>query len=273
MRPATLAVQSRPKRDPHGAALSQDGRAAEATAEATPLSGVDNIVITIPAACAGGSDPRPFPFTATPCPSCWWTGFWSRSHTTSPSGLGSRDGLGGANDRVRGPARRTRSAWVVPVTLVVLAAFGQYQRLWTFVGQRDYEAVVKGVDRRHARGRRRDRAAAPGRRRTPIRSVSQALHGRRRERGDAAGSVIALFFLLALALLIGARFLVQLVIDGRVRSFRVGQGSPRRADRRRRRRRPAGGARADPQPGSCGCGRSASSTTIRASSGSRTSTA
>ncbi|MBV9003491.1 MAG: polysaccharide biosynthesis protein, partial [Solirubrobacterales bacterium] len=35
--------------------------------------------------------------------------------------------------------------WVVPVTLVVLAAFGLYQRLWTFVGQRDYEAVVKGV--------------------------------------------------------------------------------------------------------------------------------
>ena len=33
----------------------------------------------------------------------------------------------------------------MPVTLVVLAAFGQYQRLWTFVGQRDYEAVVKGV--------------------------------------------------------------------------------------------------------------------------------
>src|SRR5215472_12006525 len=35
--------------------------------------------------------------------------------------------------------------WVVPVTVIVLAAFGQYQRLWTYVGQRDYEAVVKGV--------------------------------------------------------------------------------------------------------------------------------
>src|SRR4051812_16038515 len=35
--------------------------------------------------------------------------------------------------------------WVVPVTLAVLAGFGVYQRLWTFVGQRDYEAVVKGV--------------------------------------------------------------------------------------------------------------------------------
>src|ERR1700685_3941375 len=35
--------------------------------------------------------------------------------------------------------------WVVPVSLIVLAAFGQYERLWSFVGQRDYEAVVKGV--------------------------------------------------------------------------------------------------------------------------------
>ena len=31
------------------------------------------------------------------------------------------------------------------MTLLVLAAFGVYQRLWTFVGQRDYEAVVKAV--------------------------------------------------------------------------------------------------------------------------------
>ncbi|MBV9818420.1 MAG: polysaccharide biosynthesis protein, partial [Solirubrobacterales bacterium] len=33
--------------------------------------------------------------------------------------------------------------WVVAVTLAVLMSFGQYQRLWKFVGQRDYEAVVK----------------------------------------------------------------------------------------------------------------------------------
>src|SRR5436305_10330849 len=35
--------------------------------------------------------------------------------------------------------------WVVPVTMAIFAAFGLYQRLWSFVGQRDYEAVVKGV--------------------------------------------------------------------------------------------------------------------------------
>jgi len=33
--------------------------------------------------------------------------------------------------------------WVVPLALVVLAAFGQYQRLWTFVTQRDYEGVTR----------------------------------------------------------------------------------------------------------------------------------
>src|ERR1700736_1635493 len=35
--------------------------------------------------------------------------------------------------------------WVIPLTLIVLAAFGVYQRLWTFVGQRDYEAVAKAM--------------------------------------------------------------------------------------------------------------------------------
>ena len=35
--------------------------------------------------------------------------------------------------------------WAVVVTLVALGAFGQYQRLWRFVGQRDYEAVLKAV--------------------------------------------------------------------------------------------------------------------------------
>ena len=50
------------------------------------LAGVDGIVTRIPAACAGGSDPRPSPFTAIRCRSCSWTGFWSRSLTTSLSG-------------------------------------------------------------------------------------------------------------------------------------------------------------------------------------------
>src|ERR1700719_1804581 len=39
----------------------------------------------------------------------------------------------------------TTIPWVVSVSMITLAAFGIYQRLWTFVGQRDYEAVIKGV--------------------------------------------------------------------------------------------------------------------------------
>src|ERR1700683_4314707 len=54
------------------------------------------------------------------------------------------NGLGGANDKY-GHLLTHTIFWVVPVSLAVLAAFGQYQRLWTFVGQRDFEAVVKGL--------------------------------------------------------------------------------------------------------------------------------
>ncbi len=46
---------------------------------------------------------------------------------------------------LRVAVQRATIFWVVPLTLVVLAAFGAYERLWKFVGQRDYEAVVKGV--------------------------------------------------------------------------------------------------------------------------------
>jgi len=35
--------------------------------------------------------------------------------------------------------------WVVPLCIVVFAAFGLYQRLWTYVGQRDYETLVRAV--------------------------------------------------------------------------------------------------------------------------------
>src|SRR5438270_4867064 len=124
------------------------------------------------------------------------------------------DGLGGGNERY-GDLLTHTIYWVVPVSLVTLALFGQYQRLWTFVGQRDYEAVVKGlvvatlvivgaIAFLHPVTRTVDFRA------TPV---------------NLPATVIVLFFLLAVAFLIGARFLVHLVVEGRVRSFRTAKGA------------------------------------------------
>src|ERR1700742_1523468 len=124
------------------------------------------------------------------------------------------DGLGATNDRY-GDLLTHTIFWVVPVALVTLALFGQYQRLWTFVGQRDYEAVVKGL------------VVAT----LIIEGAIAFLHpvtttvGFQATAVNLPGSVIALFLLLALAFLIGARFLVHLVLEGRVRSFRTAKGA------------------------------------------------
>jgi len=107
--------------------------------------------------------------------------------------------------------------WVVPLTLCVLAAFGVYQRLWTFVGQRDYEAVIKAtfvatviavgvIAVLH-----------------PVTAVTS--RGARASAVTMPACVIALWFLLMLALLGGARFAVHLAAEGRVRSFSVGKGA------------------------------------------------
>jgi FlaA1/EpsC-like NDP-sugar epimerase len=107
--------------------------------------------------------------------------------------------------------------WVVPVTLVALAGFGLYQRLWTFVGQREYEAVVKGVIVATVVVVGAVALIHPVQTTPPFHLRSSAV--------TLPASVIALFVLLALALLIGARFIVHLVIEGRVRSFRVAKGA------------------------------------------------
>jgi FlaA1/EpsC-like NDP-sugar epimerase len=135
----------------------------------------------------------------------------------------------GANSRY-GHLFDTTIVWVVVATLVTLAAFGQYQRLWKFIGQRDYEAVLKGVvvatvvvagaiALLHP-------VAAPTTQTVP--GVVH-VHPEYVVEGPATtvplpASVISLFFLLSLALLLGARFAVQFITDGRVRSFRVGKG-------------------------------------------------
>jgi FlaA1/EpsC-like NDP-sugar epimerase len=133
------------------------------------------------------------------------------------------DGLRGPNDRY-GDLLGHTIWWVVPVSLAVLALFGQYQRLWTFVGQRDYEAVLKGVTVStlvivgaiallH-----------------PVTTMPSVSYRNFTVSGQSSpvtlpASVIALFFLLALALLIGARFLVHIVVEGRPRGVRAAKGA------------------------------------------------
>jgi FlaA1/EpsC-like NDP-sugar epimerase len=106
--------------------------------------------------------------------------------------------------------------WVVPLTLAVLAGFGVYERLWNYVGQRDYEAVLKGV------------VVATLVIVGVITFLHPVDHGTRHGIATAVtlpAGVIALFFLLALALLCGARFAVHLVSEGRVRKFHVAKGA------------------------------------------------
>jgi FlaA1/EpsC-like NDP-sugar epimerase len=107
--------------------------------------------------------------------------------------------------------------WAVLATLIALAAFGSYQRLWRFAGQRDYAAVLKAVFLAtlvivgavallH-----------------PVEVTPVHVHAHHRVLGntttvDLPSSIIALFFLLACALLIAARFAVQTISEGRVRS-------------------------------------------------------
>jgi FlaA1/EpsC-like NDP-sugar epimerase len=117
------------------------------------------------------------------------------------------------------------SWWVVILVLAALMVFGQYARLWRFVGQRDYEAVLKGVVLATLAAVTLIALIHPV-------TVANGLYG---TPGHwAAGgttnvylpaSVIALFLLLSMALLIGARFAVQLVTDGRVRLFGADAGA------------------------------------------------
>jgi FlaA1/EpsC-like NDP-sugar epimerase len=103
--------------------------------------------------------------------------------------------------------------WVVPLTLVVLAGFGVYERLWTYIGQRDFEQVAKGtvvatllvvgvIALVH-----------------PYRALSAPFNV------PLPASVAVLFLLLMSALLAGVRFLTHLVTEGRIRNLRVAKGT------------------------------------------------
>ncbi|HTX46855.1 MAG TPA: nucleoside-diphosphate sugar epimerase/dehydratase [Solirubrobacteraceae bacterium] len=135
-------------------------------------------------------------------------------------------GFGGADSRYEHLFLET-IWWVVPLTLVVLAAFGVYQRLWKYIGQRDYEAVIKGVVVATLLVVGVITLIHPVVAR--VETVPGIQHQHPARWGTATvempASVIALFLLLELALLIAARFLVHLVTEGRVRSFRVGKNA------------------------------------------------
>ncbi len=126
--------------------------------------------------------------------------------------------------------------WVVLGTLIVLAAFGVYQRLWNYVGQRDYEAVVKGVVVATVLLAAVIALLHPVNYAQPLRESFTVISHRHSHihyywvPGSAAAvtlpsSVIALFFLLTLTFLVLARFAVHLVFEGRVRNFRVAKGA------------------------------------------------
>jgi FlaA1/EpsC-like NDP-sugar epimerase len=106
--------------------------------------------------------------------------------------------------------------WVVPVTLVVLVGFGVYQRLWKYVGRRDFEAIAKGV------------VVAT----LLVVGVIALFHPVTSSGGHhlSAGVelpviVAAVFLLLSLALLAGARFVTHAISEGRVRSISVPKGT------------------------------------------------
>jgi FlaA1/EpsC-like NDP-sugar epimerase len=103
--------------------------------------------------------------------------------------------------------------WVVPLTLIVLAGFGVYERLWTYIGQRDFEQVGKAT------------VVAT----LLVVGVIALVHPYTtvytRVNVPLPASVAVLFFLLMLALLAGARFITHLVAQGRIRNLRVAKGT------------------------------------------------
>src|SRR5579871_3808799 len=107
--------------------------------------------------------------------------------------------------------------WVVPLFVVVLAAFGVYERLWNYIGQRDYEAVIKGVVVATLLVVGLVTFLHPVNFTPDPETTAVAV--------TLPSSVIALFLLLTLASLVGVRFLVHLSTEGRLRSFHVAKGA------------------------------------------------
>jgi FlaA1/EpsC-like NDP-sugar epimerase len=108
--------------------------------------------------------------------------------------------------------------WVVPLCVAVFAIFGLYQRLWTYVGQRDYEALLRAV--------LVSAVLVVG-----LISIGHpveipAHNGVQVAVGMPTG-VAAMWILLTLFLTAGVRFLAHLVFEGRAgrASFRSAKGA------------------------------------------------
>jgi FlaA1/EpsC-like NDP-sugar epimerase len=129
------------------------------------------------------------------------------------------DGLPAAGNKVSGRYTTLLThtiGWVVPLTLAVLVGFGVYQRLWKYVGRRDFEAIAKGavVATLLVVG-----AIALFH---PVTSSG----GRHLSAGVELPLIVAaVFLLLSLALLAGARFVTHAISEGRVRSISVPKGT------------------------------------------------
>jgi FlaA1/EpsC-like NDP-sugar epimerase len=106
--------------------------------------------------------------------------------------------------------------WVVPLTLVVLVGFGVYQRLWKYIGRRDFEAIAKGVTVSTLLV-----VGVTG----LFHPVTSNTDGHLSAGVELPASVIAVFLLLSFALLAGARFVTHSISEGRVRSISVPKGT------------------------------------------------
>ncbi len=106
--------------------------------------------------------------------------------------------------------------WIVPLCLVVFAAFGLYQRLWTYVGQRDYEALLRAV---------LVAAVLVVGGIAVLHPVEVRAHNGVQLAVGLPTGVAAMWVLLTLFLLAGVRFLAHLVFEGRARGPRVVKGA------------------------------------------------
>jgi FlaA1/EpsC-like NDP-sugar epimerase len=108
--------------------------------------------------------------------------------------------------------------WVVALCILVFATFGLYQRLWTYVGQRDYEALLRAVIVSAILVVGLIAIAHP----VEVRSHN----GVHFAVGMPTG-VAAMWVLLTLFLTAGVRFLAHLVFEGRAgrAAFRAAKGA------------------------------------------------